>query len=96
MTEGNPLLKLLLAGCTEKVQPNDSGYGRRLKVAVGQQLDTWHEHRENLAKWYSNRLKASERSLLLTRSVAVAVDAIDAQQNFGFSILPEHGEGNDY
>ena len=88
--------KLLPAGCTEEVQPIDSGYGRRLKVAVGQQLDTRLDHRENLAKWYYNGLTASERSVLLLRSVAVAVDDIDAQQNYRFSILQENGEGNDY
>ena len=47
LKEFNTILWLLPAGCTDEVQPIDAGYGRRLKFAVGQQLDMWLEHEKN-------------------------------------------------
>ncbi|CAB1096451.1 unnamed protein product [Ectocarpus sp. CCAP 1310/34] len=46
--ECNTLLWHLLAGCTDAVQPIDAGYGRRLNVAVGVQLNKWLESGDNL------------------------------------------------
>ena len=72
------------AGCTDEVQPIDAGYGRRLKDAVGQQLDMWLEHGENVAKWDSIGLTASERHVLLARWLAAAIEETDTEAKYRF------------
>ncbi|CAM9727654.1 unnamed protein product [Ectocarpus sp. 6 AP-2014] len=75
--ECNTLLWHLPAGCTDEVQPIDAGYGRRLKVAVGVQLDKWLESGDSLQKWEAKALTCSERRVLLTSWVAQATEEID-------------------
>ena len=41
MQQCNTLFSLLLAGCTDEIQPLDAGYGRLFKVHVGKALDKW-------------------------------------------------------
>ena len=46
---------------TDQVQPIDRGMGRQIKVYLGQLLDEWLDDEDNLEKWESNKLTASDR-----------------------------------
>ena len=50
---------------TDQVQPIDRGLGRQVKIYLGQQLDEWLDDDDNLDKWTSNQLTASDRRILL-------------------------------
>ena len=50
---------------TYQVQPIDRGMGRQIKVYLGQLLDEWLDDEDNLEKWESNTLTASDRRILL-------------------------------
>ena len=50
---------------TGQVQPIDRGMGRQIKVYLGQLLDEWLDDEDNLEKWESNKLTASDRRILL-------------------------------
>ena len=50
---------------TDQVQPIDRGMGRQIKVYLGQLLDEWLDDEDNLEKWESNKLTASNRRILL-------------------------------
>ena len=50
---------------TDQVQPIDRGMGRQIKVYLGQLLDEWLDDEDNLEKWESNTLTASDRRILL-------------------------------
>ena len=50
---------------TDQVQPIDRGMGRQIKVYLGQLLDEWLDDEDNLKKWESNTLTASDRRILL-------------------------------
>ena len=50
---------------TDQVQPIDRGLGRHIKIYIGQQMDEWMDVDENLDKWESNSLTASDRRILL-------------------------------
>ena len=72
--ECNSLVRLYPGGCTDALQPIDAGLGAFIKVEVGKQLDLWLENGDNLERWESNALTASDRRVLLTKWVARAVD----------------------
>ena len=50
---------------TDQVQPIDRGLGRHIKINVGMQMDEWLDDEDNLEKWESNSLTASDRRILL-------------------------------
>ena len=50
---------------TDQVQPIDRGMGRQIKVYLGQLLEEWLDDEDNLEKWESNKLTASDRRILL-------------------------------
>ena len=50
---------------TDQVQPIHRGMGRQIKVYLGQLLDEWLDDEDNLEKWESNTLTASDRRILL-------------------------------
>ncbi|CAB1110560.1 unnamed protein product [Ectocarpus sp. CCAP 1310/34] len=53
--------------CTDEVQPVDAGAGRFLKVEVGRQMDIiWLEQSDNLERWETASLTASDRRVLIT------------------------------
>ena len=59
--ECNALLWLLSPKCTNEVQPVDAGHGMLFKVYVGKALDGWLLNGDNVEKWESNELTASDR-----------------------------------
>lgn len=53
-------------GVTDLVQPVDSGLGREIKRTVATLFASWLEDPDNLAKWESNKLSASNRRVLMS------------------------------
>ena len=80
--ECNSLVWHYPGGCTDALQPIDAGLGALIKVEVGKQLDIWLENGDNLERWESNALTASDRRVLLTKWVATAVDIVDNRPNY--------------
>ena len=52
-------------GKTDQVQPVDRGFGRQVKLYMGQEEDAWLEDDDNLMKWEGNQLTASDRRILI-------------------------------
>ena len=78
LKECNMLLWLLPPKCTDEVQPVDAGYGRLFKVLVGKSLDAWLLNGDNIERWESNKLTASDRRVLITQWVGEVVKQIDS------------------
>ena len=91
MKECNSLVWHYPGGCTDALQPIDAGLGALIKVEVGKQLDIWLENGDNLKRWKSNALTASDRRVLLTRWVATAVDIVDNRPNYRFRLFEKTG-----
>ena len=89
--ECNTLVWYYPGGCTDALQPIDAGLGALIKVEVGKQLDIWLENGDNLERWESNALTASDRRVLLTKWVATAVDIVDNRPNYRFCLFEETG-----
>ena len=92
MKECNTLVWHYPGGCTNALQPIDAGLGALIKVEVGKQLDIWLENGDNLERWESNALTASDRRVLLTKWVATAVHIVDNRPNYRFRLF-EKTEG---
>ena len=75
--ECNTLLWLLSPKCTDEVQPVDAGSGKLFKVYVGKALDAWLLNGDNVEKWESNKLTASDRRILITQWTGEAAKQID-------------------
>ena len=76
--ECNTLLWLLPPKCTDEEQPVDAGYGKLFNVYVGKALDAWLLNGDNVEKWESNKLTASDRRILLiTQWTGEAAKQID-------------------
>ena len=43
-----------------------AGYGRLFKVLVGKSLNAWLLNGDNVERWESNKLTASDRRVLIT------------------------------
>ncbi|CAB1120007.1 unnamed protein product [Ectocarpus sp. CCAP 1310/34] len=80
--ECNTLLRLLPPKLTDELQQVDAGYGRLLKVEVGNELDEFLGHEENLCLWEANKLSAGARRILFMRFVARAVARMDARPGY--------------
>ena len=65
--ECNSLVWLYPGGSTDALQPIDADPGPFIKVEVGKQLDLWLENGDNLERWESNALTASDGRVLLTK-----------------------------
>ena len=89
--ECNTLVWHYPGGCTGALQPIDAGLGALIKVEVGKQLDIWLENGDNLERWESNALTASDRRVLLTKWVATAVDIVDNRPNYRFRLFEKTG-----
>ena len=56
----------------------DAGYERLFKVLVGKSLDAWLLNGDNVERWESNKLTASDRRVLITQWVGEAAKQIDS------------------
>ena len=59
-------LHLLPRGKTDFAQPIDAGFGRVIKLYMGEEMEKWLDDDDNLERWESNALSASHRRILLT------------------------------
>ena len=50
---------------TDQVQPIDRGFGRQIKIYLGQYMDEWLDYDDNLERWEDNSFTASDRRVLL-------------------------------
>ena len=87
----NTLAWYFPANKTDQVQPVDAGVGRMLKVEVGRQLDIWLGQADNLEKWESNKLTASDRRVLITQWVGPAMDIVDSRPDYRFRLFENCG-----
>ena len=87
----NTLAWYFPANNTDEVQPVDAGVGRMLKVEVGRQLDIWLGQADNLEKWESNKLTASDRRVLITQWVGPAMDIVDNRPDYRFRLFEKCG-----
>ena len=84
--ECNSLVGHYLGGCTDALQPIDAGLGALVKVD-----DIWLEIGDNLERWESNALTASDRRVLLTKWLATAVGIVDNRPNYRFRLFEKTG-----
>ena len=89
--ECNSLVWHYPGGCTDALQPIDPGLGAPINVQVGKHLDIWLENGDNLERWESNALTASDRRVLLTKWVATALDIVDNHPNYRFRLFEKTG-----
>ncbi|CAB1106732.1 unnamed protein product [Ectocarpus sp. CCAP 1310/34] len=68
--------------CTDEVQPVDAGAGPFLMVEVGRQMDIWLEQSDNLKRWETASLTASDRPVLITRWMGAAMARLNSQQAY--------------
>ena len=61
------LVWLYPEGCTDALRAIDPGLGAFIKVKVGKQLDLWLGNGDNLERWETDALTASDRRVLLTK-----------------------------
>ena len=87
----NTLLWLLPPKCTDEVQPVDAGYGKLFKVYVGQALDKWLLDGDNVEKWESNKLTASDRRILITQWTGEAAKKIDSDTAYRKRLFEKTG-----
>ena len=87
----NTLASYFPANNTDEVQPVDAGVGRMLKVEVGKQLDIWLGQADNLEKWESNKLTASDRRVLITQWVGPAMNIVDNRPDYRFRLFEKCG-----
>ena len=85
--ECNSLVWLYPGGCTDALQPIDAVIGAFIKVEVGKQLGLWLENGDNMERWESNALTASDRRVLLTKWVATAVNTVDCRAGYRFRLF---------
>ena len=91
LKECNTLLWLLPPKCTDEVQPVDAGYGRLFKVLVGKSLDAWLLSGDNVERWESNQLTASDRRVLITQRVGEAAKQIDSDIRYRRRLFKKTG-----
>ena len=63
--EINAIIYLLPENHTDKVQPEDAGFGKQMKAKIGEPMEKWLEEDENLDTWH-DRLSAKQRRILMT------------------------------
>ena len=91
LKECNTLLWPLPPKCTDEVQPVDAGYWRLFKVLVGKSLDAWRLHGDNVERWESNKLTASDRRALITQWVGEAAKQIDSDIRYRRRLFEKTG-----
>ena len=91
LKECNTLLWLLPPKCTDEVQPVDAGYGRLFKVLVGKSLGAWLLNGDNVERWKSNKLTASDRRVLITQWVGEAAKQIDSDIRYRRRLFEKTG-----
>ena len=69
----------------------NAGYGRLFKVLVGKSLDAWLLNGDNVERWESNKLTASDRRVLITQWVGEAAKQIDSDIRYRRRLFEKTG-----
>ncbi|CAB1117664.1 unnamed protein product [Ectocarpus sp. CCAP 1310/34] len=76
--------------------------GRFIKVEAGRQMDMWLEQSDNLGRWETAALTASNRRVLITQWIGAAMARLNSQHAFRFHLIERcgmamtvDGSGND-
>ncbi|CAB1117836.1 unnamed protein product [Ectocarpus sp. CCAP 1310/34] len=77
--------------CTDEVQPVDAGAGRFIKVEAGRQMDMWLEQSDNLERWETAALTASDRWVLITQWIGAAMAKLNRKQAFRSAFSKKYG-----
>ena len=91
LKECNTLLWRLPPKYTDEVQSMDADYGRLFKVLVGKSLDAWLLNGDNVERWESNKLTASDRRVLITHWVEEAAKQIDSDIRYRRRLFEKTG-----
>ena len=91
LKECNTLLWPLPPKCTDEVQSVDAGYGRLFKFLVGKSPDAWLLNGDNVERWESNKLTASDRRVLITQWVGGAAKQIDSDIRYRRRLFEKTG-----
>ena len=70
------------AECTDEVQPVDAGAGRFLKVEVGNEMDKWLDQSDNIERWETASLTASDWRVLITQWTGAAMAKLNSNQGY--------------
>ena len=92
----NVKLHILLANASHIIQVVDAGVGKMLKDKEGQLLLAWLEEGDNLDRWVSGSISASEKRILITRLGADAWEYVCENFSVGaccYSDWLRHGRG---
>ena len=86
--------------CTDEVKPVDAGYGKLFKVYVGQALYKWLLGGDNVEKWESSKLTASDGRILITQWTGEAAKKIHRDTAYRKRLFEKTGlamttDGND-
>ncbi|CAN0033077.1 unnamed protein product, partial [Pylaiella littoralis] len=87
----NTLLWLVPPRCTDEVQPVDAGYGRLFEVYVRKELDVFLPEGDNVERWESNKLTASDRRILLTQWIGRAAKKLDSDMRYRRRLFEKTG-----
>ncbi|CAM9991965.1 unnamed protein product [Pylaiella littoralis] len=91
----NTLLWLVPPRCTDEVQPVDAGYGRLFQVYVGKELDVFLLEGDNVERWESNKLTASDRRILLTQWIGRTAKKPDSDMRYRRRLFEKTGLASD-
>ena len=82
LKKSNTTLHLLKGNCTDEIQVIDCGIGKQTKVKMAECCESWLEDDENLDKWVSGKITASECRILLTKWFAEAWEEVGKSTDF--------------
>ena len=78
--QANIFVWFVVPGCTDLIQPIDTGIGRSIRIYVGHALDRWLSIDDNLDKW-EGKLKPLERRVMMTNFLDSAMKKIIRREN---------------
>ena len=79
--ELNATVYLLPENHTDKIQPIDAGFGKMLKIKIGQEMDKWLEEKDNLELWH-DKITARQRRILMTKWAGAAWRVLVKDRDF--------------
>ncbi|CAB1106479.1 unnamed protein product [Ectocarpus sp. CCAP 1310/34] len=79
------------AECTDEVQPVDAGAGRFLKMEVGNEMDRWLDQADNIERWETASLTASDRRVLITQWTGAAMAKLNSNQGYRHRLFEKCG-----
>ena len=88
--EINAIIYLLPENHTDKVQPIDAGFGKKMKAKIGEAMEEWLEEEENLDMWHDS-LSAKQRKILMTQWTGKAWRKLSSDKMFAKKLFMKTG-----